>query len=276
MRHRKHGRKLGRNPKHQRALLRSLAVALILTERDAVGESNPPKEIGQITTTLEKAKEVRPLVERCITIARRALPHLEAAQKLEPHADRHTEAWRAWRNSPQWAEWNKAMAPVLAARRRVLKLLGNKQAVQILFDTIAPRMADRPGGYTRILRLPKPRVGDAGARAILEFVGKHDRKRKKTVKPSFEPTPPEPEKTPPAAEPPSVSFSGPEASGETSPPESVSHSGSESSGEALPPESVSPSGSESSGEALPPESVSPSAWYTGCVRGLFKMNQPQR
>lgn len=187
MRHRKRGRKLGRNPKHQRALLRSLATALILTERDAAGELNQPAQPGRIITTLQKAKEVRPLVERCITIACRALPHLEAAQKLESTAPRHTEAWRTWRNSPQWQEWNQAMAPVVAARRRILKLLGNKQAVRILFDAIAPRMVDRPGGYTRILRLAKPRVGDAGARAILEFVGKHDRKRKKSVKPSFEP-----------------------------------------------------------------------------------------
>jgi len=179
-------------------LLRSLATALILTERDAADEPNKPDHPGRIITTLQKAKEVRPLVERCITIACRALPHLEAAQKLEAPAPRHTEAWRSWRNSPQWREWNQAMAPVVAARRRILKLLGNKQAVRILFDTIAPRMADRPGGYTRILRLAKPRVGDAGTRAILEFVGKHDRKRKKTVKPSFEPVAAEAKSSAPA------------------------------------------------------------------------------
>ncbi|HPP52714.1 MAG TPA: L17 family ribosomal protein, partial [Thermoguttaceae bacterium] len=62
----------------------------------------------------------------------------------------------------------------------------------------APRMADRPGGYTRILRLAKPRVGDAGTRAILEFVGKHDRKRKKTVKTSFEPVAAEAKSSAPA------------------------------------------------------------------------------
>lgn len=203
MRHRKRGRKLGRNPKHQRALVRALAVSLILTERDAAGEPNEPRHPGRIITTLPKAKEVRPLIERCITIARRALPYLEAAQKLEPNAQRHSEPWRAWRNSPQWYEWNRTMAPVVAARRRVLKLLGHKQAVRILFDTIAPRMADRPGGYTRILRLAKPRQGDAATRAILEFVGTHDRKRKKTFKPSFEPIsaettpPPAPIQTPP-------------------------------------------------------------------------------
>jgi len=58
--------------------------------------------------------------------------------------------------------------------------------VQILFSDIAPRFSDRPGGYTRVLRLAKPRLGDAGVRAILEFVGTHDRKRRKAAKPAFE------------------------------------------------------------------------------------------
>ncbi len=57
MRHRMKGRKFGRNPKHQRALLRSLASALFLTERDAEFDPNPPKVKGRIITTLEKAKD---------------------------------------------------------------------------------------------------------------------------------------------------------------------------------------------------------------------------
>jgi large subunit ribosomal protein L17 len=186
MRHRRRGRKLGRNPNHQRALLRNLASALILTERDAEFDENAPKVRGRIVTTLHKAKEVRPLVERCITIARRALPHQQAADKLEPDVERGTEKWRDWRNSDKWQEWNQTVAPVLAARRRALKLLGDKQAVQILFDELAERFEDRAGGYTRILRLAKPRLGDAGAQAIIEFVGKNDRVRKSAVKPSFE------------------------------------------------------------------------------------------
>lgn len=193
MRHRNRGRKLGRNPNHQRALLRNLASALILTERDAEDDSNKPKVKGRIVTTLQKAKEVRPLVERCVTIACRALPDLEQAQSLEPQAARHTEKWRAWRESQQWRDWNEAMAPVVAARRRLLQLLGDKKAVRILFDEIAPRFLDRDGGYTRILHLAKPRLGDAGARAILEFVGVRDRVHKKAPKPSFEPEPAEEE-----------------------------------------------------------------------------------
>lgn len=50
-------------------------------------------------------------------------------------------------------------------------LLGDKQAARILFEKVAPRFVDRPGGYTRILKLATPRLGDAGPRAILEFVG---------------------------------------------------------------------------------------------------------
>ncbi len=186
MRHRRKGRKLGRNPSHQRALLRNLASALLLTERDAEFDANAPKVKGRIVTTLHKAKEVRPLVEKCVTIARRSLKHQDAADGLETDADRGSEGWRSWRQSEQWREWNNAIAPVVAARRRALRLLGDKQAVEILFDEIGPRFADRDGGYTRILKLATPRLGDAGARAILEFVGVNDRVRQKSEKPAFD------------------------------------------------------------------------------------------
>jgi len=200
MRHRRSGRKLGRNPNHQRALLRNLASALILTERDAEGEPNAPKVKGRIITTLPKAKEVRPLVERCITIARKALPHIEAADLLEPNAKRGDDEWRQWRESPRWQEWNQTIAPALAARRRALKLLGDKQAVRILFDELAPRFADRKGGYTRVMRLAGRRLGDAGVKAILEFVGTHDRKLRKASKPSFEDEVEQPDTEPVAME----------------------------------------------------------------------------
>lgn len=186
MRHRRRGRKLGRNPNHQRALLRNLASALLLTERDATDDDNEPKVKGRIITTLPKAKEVRPLVERCITIARRALPSLEEAQRHGTQAERNTEAWKSWRSGDQWKKWSAAMAPVVAARRRCLVLLGDKKAVKILFETVAPRFAERNGGYTRILRLAKPRLGDAGARAMIEFVGQNDRVVRRSQAPQFE------------------------------------------------------------------------------------------
>jgi large subunit ribosomal protein L17 len=204
MRHRRKGRKLGRSPSHQRALLRGLAINLFLTERDDEDglHENKPAVQGRIVTTLAKAKEARPLVERCITIAKSALAARERADELASPAERHTDAWRAWRSSADWREWNAAVAPVVAARRRLLTLLGHnnkksksqfiktgaREAVTILLDKIAPRYADRPGGYTRVLRLAKPRLGDAGPRAILELVGKHDRKAPEAPAPAVEGT----------------------------------------------------------------------------------------
>ena len=187
MRHRNKGRKLGRSPSHQRALLRNLASALILTERNAELDENEPKVKGRIITTLEKAKEVRPLIERCITLARHVLPMQDEADRLEPNAERQSEEWKRWRESEQWSEWCRTIAPVVAARRRALVLLGDKQAVRLLFEELAPRFRDRDGGYTRVLKLAKPRLGDAGRRAIIEFVGVRDREKKRAaVKPSFD------------------------------------------------------------------------------------------
>jgi large subunit ribosomal protein L17 len=68
-----------------------------------------------------------------------------------------------------------------------MQLIGNnKEAVSILFDVVAPRFEDRNGGYTRILKLFTPRLGDAGQRAILEFVGKNDRAKKRAQRPKVE------------------------------------------------------------------------------------------
>ena len=126
------------------------------------------------------------MVEKCVTIAKKALPHMEAATEFATDADRNTEAWKKWRESDQWNKWNQTMAPAIAARRRVFSMLRDKDAVEILFDEVAPRFSERPGGYTRILRLAKPRLGDAGTQAILEFVGVHDRVKTTSEKPSFE------------------------------------------------------------------------------------------
>lgn len=193
MRHRTTGRKLGRNPKHQRALLRNLVIALVMTERQHImGEdeqkldANKPKFPGRIITTLEKAKEVRPFVEKCVTLAKKAQVHLRAAEELGTTAERGSSQWKQWRQSDAWAQWNKAMSPALALRRRAIQLIGDRTAVKILFEVLGPRFEDRPGGYTRILKLAKPRLGDAGQRAVLEFVGKHDRGRAQSEKPVVE------------------------------------------------------------------------------------------
>ena len=193
MRHRRKGAVLGRAPAHQRALLRNLASALFLTERDAELDDNRPKVAGRIITTLAKAKAVRPVVEKCVTLAIRAREHMAKAEPFKSPGERQSEAWRAWRNGDNWKKWAHAMAPAVDARRRLIVLLGDKKAVSVLIDTIAPRFAERrradgslQGGYTRVLKLSKPRLGDAGARAILEFVGKNDRTRQRqAVRPAF-------------------------------------------------------------------------------------------
>ena len=168
-------------------MLRNLASSLFLTEREADSDlENAPKVKGRIVTTLHKAKEVRPLVEKCVTIARRSLKAEQDAEQYATRAERNTQAWREWRNSDDWNRWNQAISPAVAARRRVVKLIGDKEAMRVLFAEVAPKFEDRDGGYTRILRLAKPRVGDAGLRAVLEFVGVRDREKQVSEKPAFD------------------------------------------------------------------------------------------
>lgn len=192
MRHRRRGRTLGRSPAHRKAMLRNLASALFLTERDPEFLENAPAEPGRIVTTLAKAKEVRPLVEKCITIAKKSLPHAKEAEQYATSAARGSDEYKKWRKSDDWQKWAAARAPVVAAQRRVLQLIGDREAVAVLFDVVAERFVDRPGGYTRVLKLAQPRLGDAGQRAILEFVGKNDRVKRKAVKPAFDAAPPSP------------------------------------------------------------------------------------
>lgn len=193
MRHRKRGRVLGRSPSHRKAMLKNLASSLMLTERDAEFDDNAPKIKGRVVTTLQKAKEVRPLVEKCVTIARKSLVAMKNAEQFSVDAERGTDAWKTWRKSENYQKWNNAMAPAVAGRRRAIQLLGDKQAVSILFAEIAPRMADRDGGYTRIMRVAKPRLGDGGTRAVIEFVGRNDRVSKKSERPAFDSGPAEEE-----------------------------------------------------------------------------------
>ena len=136
MRHNVAHRKLGRTSEHRRALLRNQAHALLLHER--------------IETTVPKAKELRPFVERLITIAKRGVAS----------GDPSSEA--------------------LHARRRVLKELPDKAIISKLFNTIAPRFSERPGGYTRILRIGSRR-GDAAELAQIELVGSEYTPEQKSV-----------------------------------------------------------------------------------------------
>jgi large subunit ribosomal protein L17 len=126
MRHRVAHRKLGRVTEHRLALLRNQATALLRHER--------------IETTVPKARELRPFVERLITIAKRGLKDGAANGKT------------------------------LHARRLVGEDVHDAEIVGKLFDSIAPRFEARPGGYTRLLKLG-PRRGDHAEIAQIELVG---------------------------------------------------------------------------------------------------------
>lgn len=116
MRHRLRGRKLNRTSSHRQATFSNMAAALFKHE--------------QITTTLPKAKELRPFVEKLVTLAKRGGLH---------------------------------------ARRRALRVIRDEKIVEKLFTTLAPRYATRPGGYTRVLRSGH-RYGDAAPMAVIELV----------------------------------------------------------------------------------------------------------
>lgn len=177
MRHQKAGRHLNRTPSHRRALFRNQLCSLILSLKEWPDETIPgkPKTPGRIITTLAKAKELRPQIEKLITLAKKSQVHEDAAEQFATAAARNTSEWKDWRKSPRWQQWNKAIAPAVTLRRRAFAVLRDKDAVRILFRDLAPRFRDRQGGYTRVVRLSTFRLGDAGPQAMLEFVGENDR-----------------------------------------------------------------------------------------------------
>ncbi len=118
MRHQRKGRKLGRDASHRKALYSNMAGALF--------------EHGRIRTTEAKAKELRPIAEKLITLARKDATDVQA-------------------------------------QRQAVAFLRSKDAVHNLFHQVAPRFTERPGGYTRIVKLG-PRQGDAAPMVYLEFV----------------------------------------------------------------------------------------------------------
>jgi large subunit ribosomal protein L17 len=125
MRHRVAHRKLGRVTEHRISLLRNQATALLRYEH--------------IETTVPKARELRPFVERLITVAKRGLAANDAVKKLN-------------------------------ARRHVSEDLADIKVVDKLFGEVAPRFSARPGGYTRLLKVG-PRRGDSADMARIELVG---------------------------------------------------------------------------------------------------------
>ena len=184
MRHRRRGRQLGRTSPHRKAMLRNMASSLFLTERSEIANEihgNTPRVRRRIVTTIQKAKEVRSIVEKCITLARKVQPCYDQAAALMPEklrdaeTDRQSTAYKDWRNSDQWQEWAAARAPIVNAQRKALQMLGSREAVDILFNDIAPALIEeapeRVSGFTRILKIAKPRLGDNGTQAILEILG---------------------------------------------------------------------------------------------------------
>lgn len=158
-------------------MLRNMACSLIRSVRVDEDDPKRPKVPGRIITTLPKAKELRPFVEKLVTLGRKGAVIAREAEQYATAAERNSDEWRAWRESEQWNQWNQAIAPAVALRRRAFALLRDSEAVDVLFDELSERFADRPGGYTRVVRLPTVRLGDAGRQAMIEFVGERDRVR---------------------------------------------------------------------------------------------------
>jgi large subunit ribosomal protein L17 len=156
-------------------MFRNMAVSLIRTVRAEEGAAGQPKVAGRIITTVPKAKELRPFVEKLITMARKAAKYSASAGAFSTKAERGTEAWNEWRKSENGKKWVAANAPALALRRRAFSELRDAVAVDILFDDLAVRFQDRNGGYTRIVRLSTVRLGDSAQKALIEFVGERDR-----------------------------------------------------------------------------------------------------
>ena len=134
MRHRKSGRKLGRTSAHRKAMYRNMVTSLL--------------EHDRITTTEAKAKELRRLADRTITKAIRVQDLVR-----KPRDERSREE----------------QARVVHAMRMAARLVVDRTVLTRLFEEVAPKLVDRPGGYTRLVKTA-PRVGDSAPMALVELV----------------------------------------------------------------------------------------------------------
>lgn len=145
MRHQVAGRTLGRKTNHRIAMRRNMAVSLFAH--------------GQITTTLPKAKSLKPFVERLITAAKKG----DLASRRRVISELGGDKFVVRGEDAEDVERNKYGE--LKSAPRISK---------VLFDEIAPRYADRSGGYTRIIKLARHRIGDGSDLCVLQLVGNED------------------------------------------------------------------------------------------------------
>ena len=145
MRHRIGGRQLNRKSAHRTAMFRNMAASLFMH--------------GQITTTLPKAKAIQPLVERIITAAKKG--DLASRRRVIQMLGRDRVVVR--NDEDETVE-----------RNRYGEVTGGQKLVKLIFDEVAPLYTDRNGGYTRIIKLSKHRIGDASDLVVLMLVGKEE------------------------------------------------------------------------------------------------------
>lgn len=173
MRHRKAGYKLGRTTSHRTATLRNLAMGLF--------------EHGQITTTIQRAKAVQPMVEKIITVAKRGDIHSRRLVAAKLGRDHKAFTWMytgkyATDVEKEIARRVKARAEVFfnvpdestVERNRYGDFRKAPRIVKHIFENVASRYKDRAGGYTRIVKLAKFRIGDAGQLCVLQLVGNEE------------------------------------------------------------------------------------------------------
>ncbi len=162
MRHRIHGKQLCRDTEHRTAMLRNLAAGLF--------------EHGQIETTLPKAKAVQPFVEKIITIAKRG--GFNSRKRIEQMInDRKIHSWVADPNVPDSAKQNDHFDLPSESDiefNRYGEVRKAPRLVQHIIAVVAPKFSDRDGGYTRIIKIGKRRLGDGTDLVILQLVGEEE------------------------------------------------------------------------------------------------------
>ena len=161
MRHLKAHRKLGRTTEHRMSMLRNLATSLINSRED------------RIVTTLPKAKELRPYVERAITLSRRAAAlEGDRAEVMSVHLRRQAASFFHAGNYRRAITTRRGQTPPPRT--------AGVAALTRLFDELGERFKDRPGGYTRIIKMGR-RSGDGAELAIIELVDNARDKEAKTT-----------------------------------------------------------------------------------------------